>query len=112
MSPVYNKNRAFTFNLYQNLKFNIYDSNVLLYRKGFTMLKSAIFKKTVCITTVISFTLANLPRSADAYGYRLTPESFEEMYALAQSGRVEALRSSINRGLNIDVMNSDGDTGL
>ncbi|MBR1600920.1 MAG: autotransporter domain-containing protein [Alphaproteobacteria bacterium] len=76
------------------------------------MLKSAIFKKTVCITTVISFTLANLPRSADAYGYRLTPESFEEMYALAQSGRVEALRSSINRGLNIDVMNSDGDTGL
>lgn len=76
------------------------------------MLKSAIFKKTVCITTIFSFALANLPRTAEAFGYRLTPESFEEMYALAQNGRVEALRSSINRGLNIDVMNSNGDTGL
>ncbi|MBQ8481155.1 MAG: hypothetical protein IJ532_01315 [Alphaproteobacteria bacterium] len=76
------------------------------------MLKSALLKKTVCITTIFSFALANLPRIANAYGYRLTPESFEEMYALAQNGRVEALRSSINRGLNIDVMNSNGDTGL
>ena len=76
------------------------------------MLKSALFRKTVCITTIFSFALANLPRIANAYGYRLTPESFEEMYALAQNGRVEALRSSINRGLNIDVMNADGNTGL
>ena len=76
------------------------------------MLKSALFNKTVCMITVFSFALANLPRTAGAYGYRLTPESFNEMYYLAQSGRVEALRSSINRGLNIDVMNADGDTGL
>lgn len=76
------------------------------------MLKSALLKKTVCLTTVFSFAFANLPGTVYAYGYRLTPESFEEMYALAQNGRVEALRSSINRGLNIDVMNSNGDTGL
>lgn len=76
------------------------------------MLKSAFLRKTICITTIFSFSLAVLPKTANAYGYRLTPESFEEMYSLAQSGRVEALRASVNRGLNIDAMNSDGDTGL
>lgn len=76
------------------------------------MLKSAFLRKTICITTVFSFSLAILPKTASAYGYRLTPESFEEMYSLAQSGRVEALRASVNRGLNIDSMNSNGDTGL
>lgn len=76
------------------------------------MFDSALLKKTVCLTTVFSFAFANLAGTAHAYGYRLIPESFEEMYALAQNGRVEALRSSINRGLNIDVMNSNGDTGL
>ena len=76
------------------------------------MFDGALLRKTVCLTTVFSFAFANLPGTAHAYGYRLIPESFEEMYALAQNGRVEALRSSINRGLNIDVMNSNGDTGL
>lgn len=76
------------------------------------MLKSALLKKTICITTIFSFALANLPGTARAYGYRLTPESFDEMYYLAQNGRVEALRASVNRGLNIDAMNADGDTGL
>ena len=76
------------------------------------MLKSALLKKTICMTTIFSFAFANLPGSASAYSYRLTPESFEEMYSLAQRGRVEALRASVNRGLNIDAMNADGDTGL
>lgn len=76
------------------------------------MLNGALLKKTVCLTTIVSFALANLPKTAEAYGYRLSPESFDQMYYLAQSGKVEALRASVHRGLNIDVMNDDGDTGL
>ena len=76
------------------------------------MLKSALLKKTVCLTTIFSFALANLPKVAEAYGYRLSPESFDQMYYLAQNGKVEALRASVHRGLNIDIMNADGDTGL
>lgn len=76
------------------------------------MLKNAIFKKTICATTIFSFAMTGIVRTANAYGYRLTPESFEKMYSLAQNGRVESLRASINRGLNIDAMNENGDTGL
>lgn len=76
------------------------------------MLKSALLKKTVCLTTIFSFALTGLSKTAEAYGYRLSPESFDHMYYLAQSGKVDALRASVHRGLNIDVMNDNGDTGL
>ncbi|MBP1532402.1 MAG: hypothetical protein ILA52_02775, partial [Alphaproteobacteria bacterium] len=42
----------------------------------------------------------------------LPPQSFSKMYALAKSGEVEALRASVFRGLNIDSVNQNGDTGL
>lgn len=75
------------------------------------MLKST-FRKTVGIVTIFSFGTAIMPWPAHAYSYRLTPVSFNEMYSMAENGEVESLREAVHRGLNIDVMNYNGDTGL
>ena len=75
------------------------------------MLRNTLFSKAVCIATIYAFTSAILPKSAHAVR-GLAPISFDEMYSLAQNGQVEALRASVYRGLNIDTVNSDGDTGL
>lgn len=50
----------------------------------------------------------------DAYavGGRLSPQNFNKMYYLAAKGKVGILREAINRGLNIDAVNPNGDTGL
>lgn len=74
------------------------------------MFKSTPFKNVICITTLFSFALTILPHRAAAYN--LAPESFSDMYRLAQSGDVESLRASVFRGLNIDSLNGNGDTGL
>ena len=75
------------------------------------MRKNSSLTKITCLTTAISFSLAVfLPYQAKAYS--LSPLSFKEMYSLAQNGDVEALRASVRRGMNIDVVNSNGDTGL
>lgn len=76
------------------------------------MLKNTLLKKTVCVSTVCSFMLVNIPTKVGAYGYRLSPESFSEMYSMAQSGNVEGLRASVFRGMNIDTMDENGNTGL
>jgi len=69
------------------------------------------FTKFILSTTALSFSFAiTLPYNAKASG--LAPASFDAMYNLAKNGNVQALRASVRRGLNIDVMNSDGDTGL
>ncbi len=47
-----------------------------------------------------------------AYGGRLSPQNFNKMYYLATKGKVGILRDAVNRGLNIDAMNAEGDTGL
>lgn len=75
------------------------------------MFKNALFTKTVCLTTIYAFAFAILPRSASAQT-RLMPLSFSEMYSQAKDGEVEALRAAVYRGMNIDVMDSNGDTGL
>ena len=75
------------------------------------MQKKTSFKKVVCLTTALSFGFAVLyPYTSRANP--LSPISFDEMYSLAQRGDVESLRASVRRGMNIDVMKSNGDTGL
>ena len=75
------------------------------------MLKNTLFSKAVSVVTFYAFTFAILPHSVSA-NRGLAPISFNEMYSLAQGGEVEALRASVFRGMNIDTLNSDGDTGL
>ena len=50
--------------------------------------------------------------SAYAIGGRLSPYDFNKMYYLASKGKVGILREAVNRGLNIDAVNANGDTGL
>lgn len=42
----------------------------------------------------------------------LRPMSFEEMYEVASDGEIGALKMAVRRGLNINTVNEDGDTGL
>ncbi|MBO5443119.1 MAG: hypothetical protein J6A33_04970 [Alphaproteobacteria bacterium] len=42
----------------------------------------------------------------------LMPLSLGQMYSLASQGQVRALRGAVQRGLNIDVMDRNGNTGL
>ena len=42
----------------------------------------------------------------------LSPQYFEQMYAMASRGNVSGLNNARSRGLNIDSVNSNGDTGL
>ncbi|MBQ8750056.1 MAG: hypothetical protein IJZ30_00260 [Alphaproteobacteria bacterium] len=42
----------------------------------------------------------------------LRPQDFNKMYYLAKNGKVGILRNAVNRGLNIDSVNLNGDTGL
>lgn len=50
--------------------------------------------------------------NAFAISGRLSPQDFNKMYYLAQNGKVGILRDAVNRGLNIDATNPNGDTGL
>lgn len=75
------------------------------------MFKNTLFSKAVGLVTLYAFSAAITPHPAHA-SRGLAPISFDEMYSLAQSGEVEALRASVYRGLNIDSVNSNGDTGL
>ncbi|MBR2299873.1 MAG: hypothetical protein IJ870_04795 [Alphaproteobacteria bacterium] len=58
-----------------------------------------------CVLSFYSF-------RAEAYLQALSPESFRALYALAQRGDVSAINAARSRGLNIDSVNSSGDTGL
>ena len=74
------------------------------------MFKNNIFTKAVSIMVMGSFVFVTTPKKTKAQ--MLVPVSFSQMYYLAQNGQVEALRASVRRGMNIDVMNRNGDTGL
>lgn len=74
-------------------------------------MQKSLFTRFILSTTALSFSFAVFyPYSSQAAG--LAPVSFEAMYNLAKSGNVQALRASVRRGMNIDVMDSNGDTGL
>ena len=49
---------------------------------------------------------------AEAYLQELTPRSFNALYDLAAKGNVTAINNARSRGLNVDSVNSNGDTGL
>ena len=50
--------------------------------------------------------------NAQAYLQSLAPQNFNALYALASRGDVSAINNARSRGLNIDSVNADGDTGL
>lgn len=59
-------------------------------------------------------TLAAIGAAGDAVaaGRRLSPQNFNKMYYLASQGKIGILREAVNRGLDIDSLNPNGDTGL
>lgn len=60
-----------------------------------------------------AFILAVGAMSGNAFAMgRLAPQNFNKMYYLAAQGKIGILRHAVNRGLNIDSMNPNGDTGL
>ena len=58
----------------------------------------------ICLLLIMS--------SLEANAASLSPLDFNHMYALAAQGNKGALSAAQNRGLNIDAVNSEGDTGL
>ena len=74
------------------------------------MFENKLLLKTVGLISLVSFSLSVAPLKV--YANKLAPLSFSKMYNLAQNGDVEALRASVRRGMNIDSVNQNGDTGL
>ncbi len=65
------------------------------------------FSKALLLATT-SFSMITVS-TANAY---LSPLSFQEMYAHASKGNLSILNNAILRGMNINAVNSDGDTGI
>lgn len=65
-------------------------------------------RKFISAVVLVAFSVTN---SAYAMG-TLAPADFNKMYYLATQGKVGILREAVNRGLNIDAVNPNGDTGL
>ena len=65
------------------------------------------FSKALLLATT-SFSMITAS-TANAY---LSPLSFQEMYAHASKGNLSILNNAILRGMNINAVNSDGDTGI
>ena len=64
------------------------------------------FSKALSFTTAFSLVSA---ATAEAY---LAPLSFNEMYAYASQGNLTVLNNAILRGMDINAVNADGDTGI
>ena len=62
------------------------------------------------VATVVLTVLTSI--RAEAYLQSLPPEAFKDMYWMAAKGDVSSLNSARARGLNIDSVNANGDTGL
>lgn len=71
------------------------------------------FFKALVITLISNALIAaSMVSTAQAYLRALPPESFNAMYALAAKGDIVSLDAAVKRGLNINSVNADGDTGL
>ncbi len=68
-------------------------------------------ERYISAVVLAAFLVANDARAYYVFG-QLSPENFNKMYALASHGEVASLREAIGRGLYIDSLNSEGDTGL
>ncbi len=64
------------------------------------------FSKALSLTTALSLVSAS---AAEAY---LAPLSFNEMYAYASQGNLTVINNAILRGMNVNTVNADGDTGI
>ncbi len=65
------------------------------------LLKSFVFAFSCLITL-----------DAKAYLQALNPESFNALYNMASKGYVSSINNARSRGLNVDAVNGNGDTGL
>ena len=61
---------------------------------------------------VLTGFLCLMTSKAFAYIPRLSPESFERLYAYAAAGNVDVITNAVSRGMYIDSVNANGDTGL
>lgn len=65
---------------------------------------------------VSAVVLAAFCAASNVYAYtyagQLSPQNFNKMYSYAAAGRGDILREAVGRGLYIDTVNADGDTGL
>ena len=68
-----------------------------------------MIRKIGCLFVVLcGFVSGN----AEAYLRPLSPENFNQLYHMASRGNVSGINNARSRGLNIDSVNSNGDTGL
>lgn len=65
------------------------------------------FSRALLLTTTAFSVL-----SASAANAYLSPLSFNEMYAHASQGNLQVLNNAVLRGMNINAVNRDGDTGI
>ena len=70
------------------------------------------YKKTVALILSNILISATAVSSAQAYMRPLSPYNFNEMYKMAARGDVTSLHKAISRGLNINAMDANGDTGV
>lgn len=63
-------------------------------------------------TLILFSLLCMFSTTAEAYLQQLSPQSFNALYDLASRGNVSAINNARSRGLNIDSVNANGDTGL
>ena len=70
------------------------------------------YKKTIALILSNILISATAVSSAQAYMRPLSPYNFNEMYKMAARGDVASLHKAISRGLNINAMNANGDTGV
>lgn len=68
-----------------------------------------ILKRFVCVLVAC---LCLFSTKTEAYLTSLSPENFNALYNMASRGQVSAMINAVNRGLNIDATNPNGDTGL
>ena len=71
------------------------------------MLKNK-FCKTFFVYLAVFLVLGN----QTAWGRGLVPQSWNQMYKFASQGKINVLKMAVDRGLDIDTPNEDGDTGL
>lgn len=69
-----------------------------------------MLKRCMILTILLAYGGALLP--TDVWARRLPPADFEQMYSLASGGNLASLLAAENRGLDLDAVNSNGDTGV
>lgn len=75
------------------------------------MLRTFCKKALVCVLSNVLIT-ATFVSTTEAYMRPLPPDDFGSMYRMAARGDVVSLHEAVSRGLNIDAVNADGDTGV